>query len=140
MLAAARGHYTKMMQAINSARTYASEQGEEYLHSLTHRMKEHLDKLATFIQVYFIIAVVLCRSTILLYGDLMVNLKENHDTVTDNKVRLQQFHSLEADVQAAYARVKDKFEEPTHIIFGASTKPSSITVTVCSYLQYQDRF
>lgn len=64
------------------------------------------------------------------YRASLNDLKESHDVTTDNKLRLQQFHDLETEANAAYNRVKDKADEPTHVVFGSSTKPPSVAVSV----------
>ena len=58
-------------------------------------------------------------------------LQESKSVVSDNRVKLQQFHDLESEVTSSLNKVQDKAREPVHVVFGTSVKPAVNQVQVC---------
>lgn len=56
--------------------------------------------------------------------------QENLSVVADNRAKLRQLHDLEAEVKAGVDRIKGKAEETTHVVFGSSTKPQAVALSV----------
>ena len=58
-------------------------------------------------------------------------LQASKSVVSENRVKLQQFHDLESEVTSSLNKVQDKAREPVHVVFGTSVKPAVNQVQVC---------
>lgn len=54
--------------------------------------------------------------------------------MSENRVKLQQFHDLESEVNTGLNKVQDKAREPVHVVFGTSVKPAVNQVQVSEEL------
>ena len=67
-------------------------------------------------------------------------LQASKSVVSENRVKLQQFHDLESEVTSSLNKVQDKAREPVHVVFGTSVKPAvnQVQVCVCSHQYHTD--